>query len=1390
MRLHLITGMVAAFLLCVASAVHGQSALVVRGPYLQLGTPSSMVVRWRTDVATDSRVLYGPDPTSLIWAAVDGVLTTEHEVILPDLAADTTYSYAVGTSTIVLAGGDTSHFFVTPPMSGTAKPARVWILGDSGAANSNAAAVRDAYSSFAGSRYTDLWLMLGDNAYEDGTDAEYQAAVFDMYPTMLRQSVLWPTLGNHDRHSADSATQTGPYYDLFTLPTLGEAGGLASGTEAYYSFDYGNIHFICLDSSDTDVSTTGAMMTWLQSDLATTLQPWIVAFWHHPPYSKGSHDSDSEGGLVDMRENAVPILEAGGVDLVLSGHSHSYERSFLLDGHYGPSISLDPSMILDGGDGRADGTGAYGKPSVGPAPHEGTVYVVAGSSGSAASGSLDHPVMFRSLDTLGSLVLDVVGMQLDATFIDSAGATRDYFTLVKNTNGNPAPVPPSIVAPPSNLTVTASAAANFTVEAVGDPPLSQWRRDGVDLRSETGVTYVLSPTALSDDGALFDVVVSNAAGSVTSATATLTVTAPVPVATAVLVRATPLWALNPPSPDSAGITYITHKAELLVSDSEVNEIPAIFDLYPVNLFPLTVSGAPTLLAGVTTAFSQEPTGVSYDPVSRHLFVSDDDRDEIYELAQGPDDLYGTADDPPATGFDTAVHGNTDAEGVAYDPDNGHLYVVDGDGTEVYDYETGPDGQFGTSDDPAPTHFDVARFGATDPEGITYYAAHQTLLVLDRNTDRVYEVSLNGASAGQIIDIGAANALFPAGLTIAPASGGGGDNLYFVTRGIDNDTDPNENDGWLYEMDAFLDSGGGPVDLPPMADAGMDQVLEQGTVDEVVAVPLDGSASTDDGGVDQLAFSWAFVTGPDPVVPVPSGVPAGIQASADLSVPGVYTYELTVTDQNGLGTSRSDQVQTTIFPPVIVREFVVAAGGDDVEERATGSVSVTSSDLELVLDNTLQTVGLRFVGVDVPQGAAVVDARIQFRADEVGTGTPLALSIWVQDSADAPPFVASSLNVSSRLATTTPGPVTWMPDPWPARNQAGAAQRTPNLGDLLQPLFVRPDWAGTGAVVVMITGADTLNERTADSFEGGWPARLQISYTTGGGPIDLPPVADAGVDQVLVQGTVGEVVAVPLDGSGSTDDGGVDQLVFSWAFVDGPDPVAPVPSGAPLGIQASVDLSVPGLYTYELTVTDQNGLGTLRSGRVQITIDPPGSVVTREFVVAAGGDDVEERATGSVSVTSSDLELVLDNTLQTVGLRFVGVDVPQGAAVVDARVQFRADEVGTGTPLALSIWVQDSADAPPFVASSLNVSSRLATTTPGPVTWMPDPWPARNQAGAAQRTPNLGDLLQPLFVRPDWAGTGAVVVMITGADTLNERTADSFEGGWPARLQISYTTGGG
>ena len=406
---------------------HATPSFVVRGPYLQNGAPTAVSIRWRTDVPVPTEACAGTSTVNLDVGASDPTPTTEHEIRLENLAPDTTYFYAVSDGVEWIEGPGAEWQFRTPPLPGVVKPVRVWVLGDSGKGRSgtgSAEAVRDGYWNSAFYQPPDVWLMLGDNAYGVGSDDEYQNAVFDTYGPTLRSSILWSTLGNHETY-----TPGVPYFSIFTLPTLGEGGGLASGTEHYYAFDYANIHFVCLDSMESSRLPASAMLSWLEADLAATSQPWIVAFFHHPPYTKGSHDSDFEIAHIEMRENVLPILEQYGVDLVLGGHSHAYERSFLLDGHYGYSWDLTPASIKDAGSGRADEPdGAYGKD---PGPHRGAVYCVAGSAGQAGGGSLDHPVMYVEMSELGSLIFDVNGDRLDAKFINHQGIVRDYFTISK-----------------------------------------------------------------------------------------------------------------------------------------------------------------------------------------------------------------------------------------------------------------------------------------------------------------------------------------------------------------------------------------------------------------------------------------------------------------------------------------------------------------------------------------------------------------------------------------------------------------------------------------------------------------------------------------------------------------------------------------------------------------------------------------------------------------------------------------------------------------------------------------------------------------------------------------------------------------------------------------------
>jgi len=440
-------------LLFLLNSAHLSWAAIVRQPYLQSLTANSVTIVWRTDNPG------GPDNNSLVqygtsWGSLDqatvGVSAVpasnsavkDHFVTINDLSPGTRYFYNVGTTDGVEGGGTTQHFFVTAPSVGSEMSFRVWAISDTGINNSSQRSVRDAMLAATAGDPPNLILHLGDIAYETGTDSEFTTNHFAIYQNILRNTPIWPSFGNHEAVSSSATLGTGPYFEAHVLPTAGEAGGEASGTEAYYSFDYANAHFIVLDSTENTLIQNSSMLDWLQADLTATTQKWVIAYFHHPPYSKGTHDSDSafdsEGRLIYMRETVVPILEAGGVDLVLSGHSHSYERSYFINGAYGYPNSVTPSFstlsadghILDDGDGDPEGDGPYRKD---PAGNAGAVYVVAGHGGNELGGTGGHPVMFfTDVTSFGSLLIDIDGDVLTLRNLRSDGVVSDVVAIDKS----------------------------------------------------------------------------------------------------------------------------------------------------------------------------------------------------------------------------------------------------------------------------------------------------------------------------------------------------------------------------------------------------------------------------------------------------------------------------------------------------------------------------------------------------------------------------------------------------------------------------------------------------------------------------------------------------------------------------------------------------------------------------------------------------------------------------------------------------------------------------------------------------------------------------------------------------------------------------------------------
>lgn len=417
---------------------------LARGPYLNSALQNSIVIRWRTDIAADSKVSYGLSPAALTQSFTDNAITTEHIITLGGLIPNTLYYYAIGSSTQILQG-DAANYFKTMPVAGSKQKMRFLAMGDMGTNAALQVNVRNAWLTFNGSNYTDGWLLLGDNAYNDGTDLEYQNNFFNIYQgSLTKNHVLWPSPGNHDyaNNSARQADHIIPYYSIFTLPVNGEAGGLSSGNEAFYSYNYGNIHFVSLDSYGWEsgntrlYDTAGAQALWLKQDLAANTQDWTIVYFHHPPYTKGSHNSDTETELVNMREQLVPILERYKVDLVLNGHSHSYERSYLINGHYGLENTFAPAtqaLSLSGA--KYDATAnscPYIKDSVG---RNGIVYALVGSSGQVTTTTAGYPhnaMYYSNVTNGGALYFEVEDNRLDAKWVCADGVVRDQFTMMKN----------------------------------------------------------------------------------------------------------------------------------------------------------------------------------------------------------------------------------------------------------------------------------------------------------------------------------------------------------------------------------------------------------------------------------------------------------------------------------------------------------------------------------------------------------------------------------------------------------------------------------------------------------------------------------------------------------------------------------------------------------------------------------------------------------------------------------------------------------------------------------------------------------------------------------------------------------------------------------------------
>lgn len=266
-------------------------------------------------------------------------------------------------------------------------------------------------------------LVLGDVQYEDGTLTKYRQS-YDLSWGRLK-SITRPAVGNHEYLTAGASG----YFDYF--------GAVAGDrTKGYYSYDIGAWHIIVLNSNCSQVGGCGAgssQETWLKADLAAHPTMCTLAYWHHPKFSSGQHGNSSSYDVF------WKDLYAAGVEIVLNGHDHIYERF----APQNPGGGADPNGIQQ----FIVGTGGKNHTSI-----------VSIQPNSAA----------RNTDTYGFLKLTLRPTSYDWQFVPEPGKT---FTEsgARNCFSASSP-PPAPVSTTTSTPVNPPATVAPTQTASGAPP--------------------------------------------------------------------------------------------------------------------------------------------------------------------------------------------------------------------------------------------------------------------------------------------------------------------------------------------------------------------------------------------------------------------------------------------------------------------------------------------------------------------------------------------------------------------------------------------------------------------------------------------------------------------------------------------------------------------------------------------------------------------------------------------------------------------------------------------------------------------------------------------------------------------------------------------------------
>ena len=283
-------------------------------PYLQNVGREHITIMWETKKDSESRVDYGITPHLALFA-LDEKKYKSHEITLSQLKPQTLYYYQVksGISTkegTFFTGVDCDSVF------------RFVVYGDS---RSNPHTHKKIAQGIL-AQNPDFILHVGDIVPDGSIRDKWKNHFFKPLSDVIAHIPIFPCLGNHEKGSE-------LYFSYFALPD----------NERWYSFDYGNSHFVALDSN-SEYKRGSEQYRWLKRDLRKSKSQWKFVFFHHPPYNSGAHKS-----LLPLRDALTPLFRKYGVDMVFSGHAHTYERTYPIKAFVKPKSHPITYVITGGG---------------------------------------------------------------------------------------------------------------------------------------------------------------------------------------------------------------------------------------------------------------------------------------------------------------------------------------------------------------------------------------------------------------------------------------------------------------------------------------------------------------------------------------------------------------------------------------------------------------------------------------------------------------------------------------------------------------------------------------------------------------------------------------------------------------------------------------------------------------------------------------------------------------------------------------------------------------------------------------------------------------------------------------------------------------------------------